>query len=129
MAQWRRARLVVSTATREVLMTGMQPSVTLRSNADTGKLRIGLWMAGERVAGWLVPYLPADIALTIRRGKAIALVNGAPRDLPAHLRDWDGVRWPEAGQLPIGSFTVTLDQEPDKAVPVLVDVTTTAVGD
>jgi hypothetical protein len=128
MAQWKRARLVVTGDTRGVFLGGVMPTITLRPSADTGKLRIGLWVVNERLAGWLVPFLPANMVFTIRQGRASGYVDGVLQDLPGQLLDWDGARWPARNQLmPHGSFVLSLDQEPTKAIPVLVDVSVEAV--
>src|SRR5262245_50529911 len=128
MATWSRSRLVVTSDVRGVLMAGVAPTITLRTNTDTGKLRLGLWVTTIRLAGWVIPFLPANIPFTIRNGRASAFYDGTTHDLPRQLVDWDGVRWPSRDSvLPHGTFVVTLDQEPDKAVPVLVDVSVESV--
>lgn len=128
MAEWKRARLDVTLDTRGVRLAGVIPTISLRSEGATGKLRVGLWAGDTRVAGWMVPFLPENTIFTIRNGQATAIVNGELRDVPVFLRDWDGERWPQRRQtVPGGPLTLTLDQEPDKAVRVLVDVSSEAV--
>lgn len=128
MADWKRATLPVTSETRGVFLSGVLPTITLRATQDAGLMRIGLWVVDTRLAGWVVPYLPANIPFTIRDGKASAFVNGVRQDLPRQLRDWDGVRWPSrSGPLPYGTLTLTLDQVPGADVSVLVDVTVESV--
>lgn len=119
--QWRRARLVVTSDTRGVFLGNVLPTVTLRPSATTGKLRIGLWVAGTRLIGWMVPGLPANTVFRIREGRAVD-------PSIAQVYDWGGIVWPKRDQLmPHGTFTLTLDQEEGLAVPVLVDVTVEAI--
>ena len=118
---WRRARLVVTADTRGVLLGNVLPTITLRPSAATGKLRIGLWVAGVRLIGWQIPGLPANALFRIRDGRAVDSTI-------AQVYDWGGVYWPKRDQvMPQGTFTLTLDQEDGLAVPVLVDVTVEAV--
>jgi len=121
--RWRRARLVVTTDTRGVLLGSILPTITLRPSAATGRLRIGLWVAGDRLLGYQVPPLPANAVFTIREGRSAGPTEG-------RVYDWGGVFWPKRGQLmPQGTFTLTLDQEEALTVPVLVDVSVEAVED
>ena len=118
---WRRARLVVTSDTRGVFLGSVLPEITLRPSAATGRLRIGLWVAGERLLGYQIPPLPANAVVVIREGRSVGLTE-------VQVFDWGGVFWPKRGQLmPHGTFTLTLDQEDGLAVPVLVDVSVEAV--
>jgi hypothetical protein len=128
MAAWKRARLAVSMDTRGVRLSGLIPIISLRSEGATGKLRVGLWAGDTRVAGWMIPFIPENTIFTIRDGQATAIVNGEMREVPVFLRDWDGERWPRRRQtVPAIPLVLTLDQEPDRAVRVLVDVSSEAV--
>lgn len=127
MATWSRASLPIAPDTR-VIMSGIEPTITLRSSVNTGIVRVGIYLGTDRLLGWWVPFLPANIAFTIYRGHATAVVGGERRDVSKYLRDWDGVRWPTRDSVvPHAGLVLTLDQEPDKAVPILVDVSTEAV--
>lgn len=123
MPQWRRSTLFVANDTRGVLLGNVRPKVTLRSNVVTGKLRLGFWVGGELLGGWLIPVLPPNLPFTITKGRGSAVIDGVLREFPGRVLDYHGERPPTDRMIPDEPFTFTLDQEPGKVVPVLVDIT------
>lgn len=104
------------------------PSIRLRTREAAGRVRLGLWAGTHRMAGWLLPHLPADSILTIEGTRAIGYSNGERRVLRNFMRGWD-TDFPERVTLPHGTYRLTLDQDPDRAVDVLVSVTMQALGE
>lgn len=119
---WRRSELSVSADVDDLPPGEVIASISLRSFTQTGKLRVGLWAGGERLAGWVVPVLPPHLVFIIRGNRAYGLIGGERRELSGRILDWDGVRPPRDQRLPQGTYRLTLDQEPDKVVPVSVSV-------
>jgi hypothetical protein len=104
------------------------PRVVLRAAAGAGPLRLGLWAGDTRVAGWSLPGMPADSLLYVEGMSAIGFANGERRVLRNFLRGWDD-DWPKRVTLPHGTYRLTVDQEPDRAVEVLVGVTLTGLSE
>ena len=126
--EWVRDEMAVVTDRLGRTLREVVPRITLFAKQPAGPLRLGLWTGDYRHAGWSVPWLPANAQLVIEGTSATGVSDGVRRPLPAFLRDWDG-RFPRPVRLAHGEYRVTLDQHPDKAVDVLVEVTMTAMSE
>jgi len=126
--EWVRDEMTVTTDRLGRVFRAVVPRVVLHAKEPAGPLRLGVWGGGQRLAGWSLPWLPAKAHLIIEPPRAIGFHDGARRLLPNFLRDWDG-GWPRSVTLPHGTYQVTLDQQPERAVDVLVEVAMTAVSE
>ena len=125
--EWLRDTLAVDT-NRWGLFERVVPRVTLRTTQPAGRLRLGFWAGAALVAGWSVPHLPADSILTIEGRDAFGTANGERRALRNFLAGWDS-DWPQRVELPHGTYRMTLDQQPERAVDVLVGLTLVGVSE
>jgi hypothetical protein len=123
--EWQRGEMAFATDRYGALFSEVVPSLLLRSRQPAGPLRLGVWAGDARVHGWSLPWLPANAMLTIEGRTATGLANGVRRVLAGFLRDWSG-GWPRPVTLPHGAYRLTLDQHPDRAVEVFVEVMLTA---
>ena len=111
------------------MLSGRAVMIVLRSFADSGEVRLGLWRGGELLGGFWLPFVPAGSMVTIdgMARRTLAELNGTQRPLNGFVRGYDGgpLRWPTLGQ---GDFTVTVDQEPERATRIAVEVYTAATS-
>jgi hypothetical protein len=125
-SSWMRSEVILNRG--EQVLSAIQPRFTVRARGETsGPVRLGLWAGDERLAGYTIPYVHERSAVFIDGTSAYAHVEGDTVTLPAFVRDWDG-SWPRSVELPNGNYRLTVDQEPDHVVPLVVDVTTIGVG-
>jgi hypothetical protein len=93
------------------------------------QVRIGLWAGDVRLAGWLIPFIPPNTILTIDNSRRVAIVNhsGEIRRLGAFVRDWRGdpIKYIS---VPHGNYRLTIDQEVDKAVRLLLRASAVSVS-
>ena len=126
--EWLRDTFVFGADPFKALRNGYTPTITLATRAATGEVRLAIWHGEERVADWRIPFLPADTTMTITGPTATVDHDDNTRQLPAFVRTWDD-RWPRAVRLGIGGdYTLTVDQEPDRPVDLVVAVSMTAIG-
>jgi hypothetical protein len=100
------------------------PLIELTAYDDHAEhVRVGLWSGDVRVAGWLVPFLPAHSILAIDNAQRAVIVtrDGDPRRLAGFVKDWDADPISYA-ELPHGNYRVTIDQEVDRAVRLMLRV-------
>ena len=99
------------------------PIITLGAiDGDVGEVRLGLWRGGFRIGGYWLPFVPGGTSITIDGGlRRVIGNNGHERVLSNFARDYDGGRvvWPDLGH---GTFEVTVDQEPERAGRLAIEV-------
>lgn len=111
----------------ERVLSGIEPQVRLRSAELSGPVRLGLWAGEHRVGGYTIPFVAPSSPIVVGGGRAYLSTPDGLEPLGAFVRDWDG-RWPQPLDLPHGDYALTVDQDPDQAVRLFVDVTVAAVG-
>jgi len=86
-----------------------------------------LWAGPHRVGGYTIPFVAERSSIIVSGREAFYRTPSGYEALPAFVRDWDG-KWPRGLELPHGDYRLTVDQDPDQAVRLLVDVTLAPVG-
>ena len=125
-AEWLRDSFDV-TPLKEQILTGVEPRLRVRAAARTGPIRLGVWAGETRVAGYTIPFVAQNSAVVVSGSEAFYTSPDGYEPLPAFVRDWDG-KWPRPVELPHGNYRVTVDQHPDAAVKVYVDVALAPMG-
>lgn len=109
------------------VLTGIEPRVSIHANARSGPVRLGLWAGETRVAGYTIPFVDPSSQIVVAGKDAYHLSPDGFEKLPVFVRDWDG-KWPRQLDLPHGDYSLTIDQHPDEAVRLFVDVLAAPVG-
>jgi hypothetical protein len=125
-ASWVRDTLPIPRMEDQVL-NGIQPYLRVAATERSGPVRIGLWSGDHRLGGYTIPYVAEHSAIQLRGREAYYSTPDGYARLAAFVRDWDG-RWPKHLELPHGEYTLTVDQDADNAVRLLVDVSMTPIG-
>jgi hypothetical protein len=112
---------------KEQVLTGIEPRVRVRASERSGPVRLGLWVGDTRVAGYTIPFVAQNSAVVVAGRDAYYSSPNGYEKLSAFVRDWDG-KWPRAVELPHGDYRLTVDQRPDAAVSLFVDVAVAPVG-
>lgn len=127
---WVRHEQEASPSAFGVLMSGQRLSFRLRTGTRPAeRVRVGVWQGDERVAGYLVPYVPerATVIIDGARRTVEAEYDVNSRRLGGFVKDWDGgpARWPNLSH---SGYRITIDQESGKDVQMVVTATATPVG-
>jgi hypothetical protein len=126
-SSWVRETLPIKRLTDQVL-TGVDALVRVRAAGErSGPVRLGLWAGDHRVGGYTIPFVAEKSSIIVNGSDAFYRTPGGYEPLSAFVRDWDG-KWPRALDLPHGEYTLTVDQDADRPVKLLVDVSLAAVG-
>ena len=125
--RWLRDERYISTE-RVVVFDNVIPKLRLLAREGAGRLRLGLWVRDSLVVGWTLPGLPAGAFLDIEGTTATGYIDGEARPLHNFVRSYDG-GWPDRVTLPRGTYRLTLDQDPDRATEVNVEVTMQAFSE
>jgi hypothetical protein len=124
---WVRETLPIKRLTDQVLL-GVEPLVRVRAAGErSGPVRLGLWAGDQRVGGYTIPFVAERSSIIVNGPDAFYRAPGGYEQLSAFVRDWDG-RWPRQVELPHGDYTLTVDQDADRPVRLLVDVSLAPVG-
>lgn len=117
---WVRARLNMAEPLA-VTHDRVRPVIVIRSTEAVGRLRIGLWDGYVRLAGFELPFVPAEATVTIDSiARRVFMDLGSGREpVNSYARGWDGaLRWQSIRH---AVYTLTVDQEQGRHVPVRVE--------
>lgn len=124
---WVRDELPVRRLTEQVLF-GVEPRVRVRANGErSGPVRLGLWSGDTRLGGYTIPFVAEHSAIVVSGRDAYYSTPDGWERLPSFVRDWDGM-WPKPLELPHGEYILTVDQDADSPVRLLVDVALAPIG-
>lgn len=127
---WVRHEQDASLSAYGVLLSQQRLSFKLRTGSEGAeRVRVGVWQGDERVAGYLVPYVPprSTVIIDSARRTVEAEHDLGTRNLSGFVKDWAGgpARWPNLNH---NGYRITVDQEYGRDVPMVVSALATPVG-
>jgi hypothetical protein len=123
-AQWKRSTYTF-TPKRRTDLEQFIPAITVAAEEDMGLVRVGVWRDDEHIGGFVLPFVPAEgiVKLNAIAKHTITEHAGKGKKRNGFAKSFHGgpfVKWPE--MTPGQQYTITIDQEVDKAVSFAMEL-------
>lgn len=127
---WVRHTQTTGTSNLGPLLSAQRMSFQVRNGVDRAeRVRIGVWDGDERVAGYLLPFVPPRSTVIIDSARRVveAAYDNVTDRLNGFVKDWDGgpAKFPNLRYSP---YTVTVDQEFARNVELVITAAAVPVG-
>lgn len=129
--EWDRRTVDVEPERNTLLPYAFQTITIAPVDAEMAETRVGVWVEGERVGGFTVPFIPSggEVTVNSRTRMITTMYTGEESVAPGFARNFEGRSTAEWSRTPNGvPFQITVDQPQGAAVPFAMSVVSSEAG-